>query len=171
MPRDFFRQLFDERVKAREGKIIGETLSKFKLVPFDNAATLMHVADIKISTSIVSAVPLATNNRELLYAAIGTPVEMARSPSGRLEVVGLSKRGYKQTYCYTMSIPVLTPDCSDAGSSLTAGVVTFVSGVGFSQRGTTLGELASATSGGFGETPFGAIVLLDADGNILNVIA
>jgi len=171
MPRDYFRQLFDERVKAREGKIIGETLSKFKLVPFDNAATLMHVADIKISNTIVSAVPLSTNNRELLYAAIGTPVEMTRSPSGRLEVTGLSKRGFNNVYCYTLDIPVLTLDCSQSASAFTPATLTSLTTLGFSRRGTTLGELATATDGGFGETPFGAIVLLDPEGNILNVIA
>jgi hypothetical protein len=171
MPRDYFRQLFDERVKAREAKITGETMSKFKLVPFDNAATLMHVADIKVSSDIVSNVPLATNNRELLYAAVGTPVELSRSPSGRLEVTGLSKRGFNQVYCYTMDMPVITADCSDSTSAIVPGVVTFVTALGFSRRGTTLGELATVTSGGFGETPFNAIVLLDADGNILNVIA
>jgi hypothetical protein len=171
MPRDYFRQLFDERVKAREGKITGETLSKFKLVPFDNAATLMHVADIKISNTIVSAVPLATNNRELLYAAIGTPVELTRSRSGRLEVTGLSKRGFNNVYCFSLDIPVLTPDTSDGGSALTPVVVTSLATLGFSRRNTTLGELATVTDGGFGETPLQAVVLLDADGNILNVIA
>lgn len=170
MPRDYFRVLFDERIKAREGKITGETLSKFKLVPFDNAATLMHVADIKISNTIVSAVPLATNNRELLYAAIGTPVELSRSPSGRLEVTGLSKRSFNNVFCYTLDIPVLTPDASNSGSALTPALVTSIAVLGFKIRCSTLGELVLVTSGGFGETPLQAVVLLDAAGAILNVV-
>ena len=96
---------------------------------------------------------------------------MTRSPSGRLEVTGISKRGYKNTYTYVIDIPVLTPDCSTGGSALTPALVTFISAIGFSRRNTNLGELASVTSGGFGETPFYAVVLLDADGNILNVVA
>jgi hypothetical protein len=170
VPRDYFRQLFDERVKARKPEIVGETVSPFVIVPFDNAATLMHVADVSISGTIVSAIPLHMNNRDLIYANPGTPVKMDRSASGRLEIVGRAKRGFNAIYSYTLSIPVLTPDASNSGSALTGGVLTSVATTGIKTRMVTLGELATATTGGFGETPLQAYVLTDFNGTILNII-
>lgn len=170
MPRDYFRQLFDERVKARKPEIVGEMVSPFVLVPFDNAATLMHVADVQLSGTIVSAVPLHMNNREMQYAAPGTPVKLSRSNSGRLEITGRAKRGFNAIYSYTLDIPVLTPDASNSGSALTGAVLTSVATIGFKVRQVTFGELATATSGGFGETPLQAYVLTDFSGTIINVI-
>lgn len=170
MPRDSLRQLFDERIKARKPEIVGETVSPFTIVPFDNAATLMHVADVQISGTIVSAVPLHMNNRELQYAAPGTPVKLARSNSGRLEIIGRAKRGFNAIYAYTLSIPVLTPDASNTNSALFGAILTSVGITGYKTRQVTLGELATATSGGFGETPLQAYVLTTVDGTIVNVI-
>lgn len=171
MPRDLLRRLFDERDAAHKKEIHGEMISRFIFNPFDPAGTLMATADVRISGSIVSAVPLAANNRDLIYANPGTSVTLSRSETGRLEVTGLSKRGYGNIYTYSLVVPVITPMNSNTGSALTAGAVTSVAVSGFSVSVATLGELASATSGGFGETPLQALLLRDAGGTILNVIA
>jgi hypothetical protein len=65
---------------------------------------------------------------------------------------------------------VLTPDASNSGSALTGGVLTSVATTGIKTRMVTLGELATATTGGFGETPLQAYVLTDFNGTILNII-
>ena len=171
MPRDLLRRLFDERDAARKTELHGETVSRFVINPFDPAGTLMHTADVRISGSIVSAVPLAANNRDMIYANPGTAVTMSRSASGRLEITGLSKRGFGNIYTYDITIPILTPLNSNTGSALSGGAVVSASVSGFLISICTLGELQSATSGGFGTTPFEALLLKDANGTIINVIA
>lgn len=169
MPRDLLRQMFDERDRARKKEVHGQTMSKFRLNPFDPAATLMPVADIRVGTSIINDVPLSANNRELLYVNPGTPVTLARSTSGRLEVVGLSKRTPGPAHRYTMQVPQITPDSADSTEPLRPQITTFVETVDYTLTYATLGELATLTEGGFGETPFLALVLRDSGGNIISI--
>lgn len=171
MPRDLLRRFIDERDAARKKEVLGEMISRFIFNPFDPAGTLMATADVRISGTIISAVPLAANNRDLIYANPGTAITMHRSETGRLEVTGLSKRGYGNVYSYTLTIPIITPMNSNTGSALSGGAVTSVAVSGFLVSICTFGELQSATSGGFGETPFEALLLKDANGTIINVIA
>lgn len=168
---DYLRKLFDERTNARRTELVGEIISRFHLTPFDPQGTLMPTADVRLSGQILSAIPLAANNRDLLYAQPGTAVTLARSGSGRLEVTGLAKRGFGTIFTYTLTVPELTPANSGTNSALATTVLVSTSMSGFLVSICTFGELASATSGGFGQTPFEALLLKNASGTILNVIA
>jgi hypothetical protein len=161
--------MFDERDAARRTELHGETMTRFVLTPFDPAGTLMPVADVMISATLISSVPLAANNRELLYSNPGTPITLARSASGRLEVTGLSKRGYGNVFTYNVTVPEITPMASDGGSNLASLVLTSVAVSGFTVSVATLGELATATTGGFGETPLEALLIKNPDGTIFSV--
>jgi hypothetical protein len=171
MARDIVRQLFRERNQAQHSTINGELISRFRLLPFDPQATLMPSADVRVSGQILSAIPMAHANRALLYAQPGQAVTLTRSPSGRLEVTGFSKRAYGHIYHYSVVIPELTPANSNTGSVLQSAVVVSGQVSGFLVSVATLAELATGTDGGFGETPLQALLLKDADGTIINVVA
>ena len=167
MPRDQLRALIAQRIDANRETIRGEILTLPRLVIYDTANQSLPVVDVLLAgVVIVSAVPIAANNHELLYALPGSPVRVQRSATGRLEVVGLDKRGIGNTYTYTVSMTPLT-----ATSSMTVFVITSGATSGFTTRVLTYGQLASATSGGYGTTPYGAMGLFNAAGSLVNLVA
>ncbi len=155
MPRDLIRIWFAERVAGHSPELDGEILTRPTLAVFDTGGTLMPVATVRISSDIISAVPITDNSHDLLYAQPGTPVRLRRSPTGRLEITGLSKRAFGAVMRYTLDI--------------STGVVTSGATTDFSTHQVTLGELATATSGGFGETPLAAIAIVNASGTIIGL--
>lgn len=162
------RQLFDMNIAARQVETNGTTVSKFRLTPYDPLGTLMPVADVNISGTILSGIPLSPNNRELQNILPGTPVKLTRSITGRMEVTGVNKRGgTNATYFYTFALPQLTPQVSNSTSALSQGSLTSTGSVGFTTKKATLGDLQDA--GTFGIVPLGATILLDLEGNIIQV--
>jgi len=157
MPRDLTRLFFTERAQAHQMKRTGELMSRVRLVALGADATLMPCADVRVSAHIVSNVPVTDNSHDLLYAQPGVPVELQRSATGRLEITGLSKRGTGNIYQYALTVST---------GILVSGVT-----IGWRTRPVTLGELATAMDGGFGYTPLEAMVLINAGGTIVNVIA
>jgi hypothetical protein len=173
MPRDLLRQFFDTNFQARTTELNGCTITRFRLTPYDPLGTLVPVADVEVSGSIISGVPLSANNRELTNILPGTPVKMTRSITGRLEVTGVNKRGGTSTFLYTFSLPQLTPETSAGVSALSQGVVTSQGSQGIATRSSDLSELDTAHTtggGGFGTTPLGTTLLVDLDGNILQTL-
>ena len=167
MPRDLFRALIAERIAANQTTLRGQILTIPRSVIYGTVSQFLPVVDVLIAGGvIISSVPIAANNQVLLYATAGSPVRLLRSPSGRVEVVGLDKRGIGNTYAYSVN---MTPFTSTSGSmdiSITSGAT-----IGFSTRILNYGELASATSGGYGTTPYGAWALVNASGAIVNILA
>ena len=151
--RDLLRIYFAERAASVENVYHGELISPIRLLAFGTNAVLMPVADVRLSAAILSAVPVADNNHELLYALPGTPVDLRRSATGRLEIVGLSKRGTGDVQQYTMVV--------------STGVITSMTTIGWTLCPITLGGLASATSGGFDVTPLEALGLCFANGTLI----
>jgi len=165
MPRDLFRLYFNERYQAHREELNGELLTTVSLKVFGANTIPMLVADVRVSAHILSSVPVAENNNELLYAQPGTPIRLQRSRSGRLEITGLNKRGIGNITMYTM--PVSITSGSGAHVVVNPGGVSFVSAIGFFVRTITLGELATATKGGFGETPLEALGIFNPFGQFI----
>lgn len=71
----------------------GEILSRPSLLKTDGT-NVTWACDVRIPgyDDPLRLVPVAMNNRELLYADVGQAVTLARSLSGRFEVTGFSKR-------------------------------------------------------------------------------
>jgi hypothetical protein len=156
MPRDLFRLLLNERAEAHNYKKNGVLMSKPKLITFGTNAVPMPCADVRLGKEIISSVPISDNSHDMLYAQAGSPVELQRSHTGRMEITGLSKRSIGNVYEYSLAVST---------GILVSGTVT-----GYSTRTATLGELATATTGGFGVTPLASLVLLDANGSILHIV-
>lgn len=162
MPRDLFRLLFTERVRALERDFEGQTIGNVYTTPFDTAGTEMTVVDLLVNMPDgviqLSAIPVAANNQEMRHAAMGSPVRIRRSNSGRVEVVGLSKRGVGEVRNFALNLGL---------GSTSAGHLSLVT-----PKNITLGGLDSATSegsGGFGYVPFQAIGLFDANDNFVKI--
>ncbi|HXH10791.1 MAG TPA: DUF1565 domain-containing protein [Alphaproteobacteria bacterium] len=169
MPRDLFRLYFHERYQSVREELNGELMTSVRQVVFGANAVPMLCADVRVSAHILSSVPVAENNNELLYAQPGTPVRLQRSNSGRLEITGLNKRGKGNITTYHVPITIQT-----AGSLTSVKIdvngLSFVSVIGYFIRTLTLGELALATPGGFGETPLEAIAVFDAYGGVVGLV-
>lgn len=167
MPRDLLRILLAERAQATIPEMDGEIISRFTLVPFDTGGTLMPVAEVRIGGDIISGVPVAANNQELLEAIPGTPVRLRRSQTGRIEIVGLSKRAFGNTYSFTLVLPRSLPTTS-GGLITTSSILISGAVSGFSSRTVTLGELA--TISGFGFTPLEALALYNQSNTFLRLL-
>ena len=96
--------------------------------------------DIGAASGPLKNVPLAVNNKDLIYAETGAAVTLRRSASGIYEVIGLAK---SQPGTYNR-VPVCLDD-------LTIGAIEDVSWTG---RVLTYGEIE--TYGGYGVVPYGA---------------
>lgn len=159
MPRDLLRVLLQESARAEQSDMTGQIMSVVTLLPYDTTGALMPVAHVALNTPtgimLVCHVPVAANNQELRHAALGSPVRLKRSRTGRIEIIGLDKRAPGTLYNYTLNIST---------AALTSGNVSALSA-----RPLTYGELASATSAGYGDTPFGATGIFNQSGTLLTL--
>lgn len=101
------------------------------------------VLDASYSDRVLRNIPIASGNRDLIFAEAGAAVMLARAGTGRFEITGFAKRKPGRR----IRVPV---DLS-----------TFVPGapadVGLSARPLTYGELGDpAFGGGYGSIPYGA---------------
>ena len=155
MPRDTFRELINQRIQAQDENVYGQTLTRIVLVPWDTTGVLMPVVDVMVNRAggvgIISAVPVAANNHELTYAAIGTPVRMRRSRTGRVEIVGVDKRAVCGMIQYSFNLSLGQSTSVTASFALAAAL--------------TLGQLGglegASNSTVFGQTPLGAFAMFD----------
>lgn len=113
------------------------------------------VIDRAHSERILRNVPIATGNRDLIYAESGSPVTLARGPGGKFEVTGFSKKLPGRRVIVAVNLQTtLTGVPQD---------------VGIRVYHLTLGNLADPRFGaGFGSVPFGAYALMQGN-NVLEV--
>jgi hypothetical protein len=133
--------LTEAQITDAETELDGKALTRPALLATDGAV-LAYVLDVDIGKNVILRnVPVARNNRSLVFADAGSAVRLRRTASGRYEVIGLSN---EQPGTYT----TFEVDLSD----FTFGPVTDLSIV---SRVLTYAELASF--GGYGTIPYGAI--------------
>ena len=160
MPKDLLRILLAEHTRANQEDMVGQIMSRVRLLPYDSMGGLMPVAHVVLNTPtgivLICNVPVAANNKVMEHAALGSPVRLKRSRTGRLEIVGLDKRAPGTLFNYTVAIST---------GVLTSGNVSAVSG-----RALTYGELASATSFGYGQTPYGALGVFNGSSTLLMLV-
>lgn len=119
----------------------GEILTRPALLKTDGT-NVTWACDVRISgyDDPLRIVPIAMNNRDVIYADVGMAVTLARSTSGRFEVTGLSKR--KPGRRFRIGVNLRT------GNSQPPIDVTLTA------RPLTYGELIMA--GGYGVVPYGS---------------
>jgi hypothetical protein len=124
-----------------------------------DAGGAMWVVDVDIGAADgqpLSAVPIATNNRDIFYADAGKAVTLQRSYNGQWVVVGLSKTALDMTDITYMSF-------TDDIATVVRRVVPTLR-----RRPLTWGELGTLHH--FGQTPLGAWGVFDNDGNFLELV-
>lgn len=112
---------------------------------------------------VLHSVPIAVGNRDLIYAEVGSAVTLARSSSGRFEVIGFSKRKPGTRKRVAVNLTPYDP-ASGSGGSYPIGTP---ADVGMSSRLLTFGELATL-GGGYGVAPYGAYGIF-IGGNLVEV--
>lgn len=133
--------LTEAQITDAKDEIDGKALTRPALLATDGAV-LAYVVDVDIGKNVILRnVPIARNNRSLVFTDAGAAIRLRRTRSGRYEVVGLSNE-LPGTYT-TFSV--------DLGD-FTFGPVTDLSIV---SRVLTYAELA--TFGGYGTLPYGVI--------------
>lgn len=86
-----FTHVVQAQIDASQTEVNGKVLTRPALLISDGTATSYAVdVDIGQDGRMLSNVPIARANRDLLYAEPGNPVRLRRTENGSFEVVGFS---------------------------------------------------------------------------------
>lgn len=165
----FVTYLAEAEIRDSRGTITGKVFSRPSL-SYTDGINVTYSCDVDVGQEGVindngdigivplRNVPIASNNKSLVYAEVGQAVELRKDSSGRWEVSGLSKTfpGTFTLVGITISQPCHTfPIIGHEGQVIpTSVIVGDPTGIGLEVRTLTYGELA--TSGSYGITPYGA---------------
>ncbi len=150
------RRIIDWAIEQADGDMVGTIASDFYQLAGDDH-NWMYACDVDIGQpEVLRKVPVATNNRELVYAQIGKAVSLRRMGASGWCIVGLAKtcRGLGHLMYVSFDEDIAT--------------VMDTTWYGYRTRLLTLGELD--TYGGFGKVPFGAMGRFDGLGNLLAIL-
>lgn len=136
----------ESEIRDAVGTLEGEVVSRPVLVNRTDGSQLTYSVDVRISgyDQILSSVPLAMANKELIYAEAGCAVTLARNSTGKLEVTGFSKRKPGRRVRVAVDVAALL-----SGPPLDVTVTA---------RPLTYEELGTL-GGGYGTVPYGAFGL------------
>jgi hypothetical protein len=138
-------KIIDQRIEMSKTDAIGVIDSDFSQRSDQNSGdTWTWACDVKLQgeDTVLKGVPIATNNRDVLYAEFGKAVEL-RQTNGKWSIVGLSKTVFGDThiskYTFTEDVAVyISEDWS-----------------GHTTRKLTYGEIGEITVTGYGFLPYG----------------
>jgi hypothetical protein len=146
--------LTSAKIRDDQRTLEGEVLTRPALLATDGAS-LTWACDVKISgyDDPLRNVPIAVNNRDLIYADTGQAVTLSRNPGGAWEIIGLAKRKPGQRVRVPVAIGWDDGAGGDLGGNLTITTGTPID-MTLSARALTLAELMTL-GGGFGVAPLG----------------
>jgi hypothetical protein len=149
------KKIVDLSIYQAQGELIGTTVSPpYQL--YDDSQGWVWAVDVDIGQpEVLRSVPIAANNRDLIYADQGKAVAL-RKENGRWVVVGLSKTSIGTQHilyvCFEDDIPTIVDEDT----------------LGYTVRTLNYGELA--TYGGYGVVPYGAQARFDATGSFVELV-
>ena len=172
------REIIDWGVAMANGDLIGTVASAVYQYCPDGSGNWVWACDVDIgasvldngqpsdtvtvgtapSSNVLQAVPIASNNQELLYVQQGTGVALQRQSNGSYVIVGLSKTSQGLGHVIYMSF---TEDIAQVLGDAWHGVII---------RPLTLAELGSLSPTGFGGLPLGAQGRFDANGDLISIL-
>jgi hypothetical protein len=155
--------LIDAEISDKNTQFDGKTLTRPTLMALDGQ-NRTYVCDVDVGKrDPLRNVPIASADGAIRYADIGSAVRLVRSPTGKFEITGYSKRMPGTYTIMPVTIPKIDfgPQLVYGGLAQAANVGQIVVGapqqVGVTTRALTYDELASF--GGYGVMPYGAIAL------------
>jgi len=151
------RKIIDWSITEASGDLTGTIASPFYQF-FDSNGSWTWACDVDIGKDQpLRNVPVANNNRDIIYAQVGMPVALKRQVGNNYAIVGLSKTTVGDTHIIYMRF-------GDA-----FGQVTGTARYANVYRPLTYGELANYY-GGYGNVPYGSIGRFDANGDLVELI-
>lgn len=163
------RKIIDTALVSKQGTMQG-TIASDWYETYDSSGNWCWACDVDIgvdmptvdasgtttTTTILEAVPVASNNKEILYAEIGKGVTLSIMNNNKWSITGLSKVvNSTRHYIYVAFVDDIV---TIVGEEM----------IGQNTRRLTYGELA--TLGGYGLIPYGAFGRFDASGNLIKLI-
>lgn len=138
------RKVIDWAIAQADGDLTGTIVSPFYQF-YGDCSSWMWACDVDIGeTEVLRNVPVASNNREIIYAQQGKSVALKKMNNGRYCVVGLSKtcRGLGHVIYVQFDEDLARVIGEDWTGKIT--------------RPLTYGELGTLMAGGYGAIPYGA---------------
>lgn len=149
-------KIIDWQIASADGEMFGTIVSPFYEY-FDTSSQYTYACDVDIGTDeVLRNVPVATNNRDIIYAQEGMPVALQKMGPNKYAITGLSKKCIGDTHILTMTF----------GDSF--GTIISTTIVGYSYRLLTYGEIGNLY-GGYGDMPYGARGKFNHDGTLLEI--
>jgi hypothetical protein len=149
-------KIIDWGAATAEGDLVGTIASEFYQL-YDDAQNWTWACDVDIGEEeVLRNVPVATNNREVIYAQEGMPVALKRIGKGRYAIVGLAKKIKSTTH-------IIYVQFEEGIGSIVGEEL-----VGYMVRLLTYGELQ--TYGGYGVVPYGARGRFNAAGELIEIL-
>lgn len=142
-----------------KGEMTGTTVSPFYQL-YDDGTGYTWAADVDLGdgSEVMTGVPVASNNKELIYAEQGKPVALRRENS-RWVVIGLSKTAKDFQY--------ITYVCFEDDIAEIVGTEV----QGYKVRMLTYGELGDLVANtGYGYFPYGVMGRFDNEGNLIEIV-
>jgi hypothetical protein len=153
------RRIIDWAIAQADGQMVGKIASPFYQL-FDDASGWVWAADVDISQNgqeqVLQGVPIASNNRDIIYAQEGKAVALQKMGNGKWAIAGLAKssRGLGHIMYVTFQ-----DDIAQIASEGWHGYV---------YRPLTYGELA--IYGGYGVLPYGCRGKFAQDGTLIEIL-
>lgn len=152
------REIVNVEVARQDKTKIGYIASPFYQY-YDTAGNWVWACDVDIGEEqVLRCVPVATNNREIIYAEEGKSVTLSRLGSGRWVITGLAKT--KPSLVHYIYV-TFQDDIMRVSRKVLKGW--FI-------RPLTYGELGSLGGPGYGHLPYGVRGKFNADGTFIEVV-
>jgi hypothetical protein len=154
------RKIIDWAIQDQRAEMQGTIVSPFYQYD-DNTGGWVWACDVDLGgdRGVLESVPIATNNRDVIYAEEGKGVSLSRMGDGRWAITGLSKI-LNSTIHYIFV--TFSDDIFQISSKQLVGSII---------RPLTYGELGSLIAPyGYGVLPYGLRGKFDLEGNLLDIM-
>jgi hypothetical protein len=152
------RKIVDWALAQASGDLLGTIASPFYQL-YTDANSWVWACDVDIGQpEVLRGVPVAANNREIIYAEQGKAVALQRTGDNKWVIAGLAKSSRGLGHIIYMSF---ADDIATVVRDGWLGQIT---------RPLTYGELGSLTGGGYGALPYGAQGRFAPDGSLIEIL-
>jgi hypothetical protein len=153
------RKIIDWSIQDAKSSLTGNIASDF-YESYDANGNWVWACDVDIGEEeVLTCVPVASNNREIIYSEQGKAVNLTKLGSGSYQITGLSKVQNSTTHYIYLTF---TDDTYEITRDELKGYV---------YRILTYGELGTLVSPyGYGVLPYGARGKFKADGTFVSIV-
>ena len=156
------RKIIDWAIQDQKSEMKGNIASPFYQYQ-DAAGSWVWACDVDLGggeeNSVLRSVPVASNNRDVVYAEQGKGVSLSRMGSGKWAITGLSKT---LNSTVRMTVVSFEDDVFQISSSRMVGNI--IRPLSYGELGTLIAPY------GYGVLPYGMQGKFDPDGNLLGIV-